>query len=173
MTLVFLTGFMGAGKSSVGRLLSARLDVPLVDLDDLIERDAGMAVTRVFAERGEKEFRRLEGRALQRAIEAEEGIVATGGGIVESESNLAAMAAAGPIVWLDVDFDTIVERLRGSEAESRPLFQELDEARKLYDRRRSAYGRCDLRVEIRSDEAVRRVAERIIEGLADRLREGS
>jgi shikimate kinase len=116
---IVLIGLSGAGKSSVGRLLAARLDWPLRDTDTLIEQAAGRSVARIFAEQGEVRFRDLEAAALRTAL-APPAVVATGGGIVLRAENRALMRAGAFVVWLDAPTATLVMRLQ-AHAEVRPL----------------------------------------------------
>src|SRR5688500_5217610 len=105
MTALFLTGFMGAGKTTVGELLAARLGVPFVDLDDVVAAAAGAPVREIFAARGEAEFRRLESEALATVLDRD-AVIATGGGTPCHADNLAAMRAHGLVVALAVSLDT-------------------------------------------------------------------
>lgn len=128
---LFLTGMMGCGKTTVGRVLAHAWGVPFVDLDARIERLHGITVPELLAERGEPGFREAEARALASLLAepgfAERGVVvATGGGAVLGESNRLAMDRAGMRVYLEVGVDELVRRLR-SEVEAdpaaRPLLQ--------------------------------------------------
>ena len=112
---VFLVGFMGAGKTSVGRALARRLQWQFVDLDQRIETQTGLAVAEIFAGSGEEAFRRLETATL-RALLAElrdgsPAVVALGGGAPLREENAALLAACGaPQVFLDAPFEVVRER---------------------------------------------------------------
>lgn len=163
---VYLTGFMGAGKSSVGRLLAERLAATFVDLDREIERSSGISVPRIFAERGEAEFRLLEREALRRTDVHPRAVIATGGGVVESPDNRAWMRARGLRLWLEPSFETLLERLEGGEG--RPLFGGATAARELYERRLPAYADCELRVSVADGETVPETVEGILEALEER-----
>src|SRR5215510_4634653 len=94
---IFIVGFMATGKTTVGRLLAARLGWQMIDLDDEIVRAAGMSVKQIFATRGEAGFRDEEARAVRAACARRRTVVATGGGAVCREDNLAGMLAAGRV----------------------------------------------------------------------------
>src|ERR1051325_6080610 len=99
--LIFLVGFMGAGKTTVGEALAARLNLPLVDLDGLIEKRAGKAVPEIFAEFGEADFRSLETETLRQCVGLNRAVVAVGGGAFTLEVNRRIIRGAGRSVWLD------------------------------------------------------------------------
>lgn len=115
-----LVGPMGAGKSSIGRLLAGRLQRAFVDLDAWIEAEAGTTITSIFANEGEAGFRSRECRALTRALaQSDASVIATGGGAVLNEGNRRAMDVAGVVVYLQVDAAMQVQRLQCDAA--RPL----------------------------------------------------
>ena len=160
---IYLTGFMGAGKTAVGKRLAQRLGLPFVDLDHEIERRSGRTIPDLFRERGEAEFRSLESEALEQSALAR-GVVATGGGVVERPPNVAIMLRTGRVLWLDVPFDTLLERLARSNDE-RPLFQNPEQARRLHRSRLDAYARCDWKIEVDaawSADQVATLAERLV-----------
>ena len=145
---VYLTGFMGAGKSAVGAALARRLRRPFVDLDAAIEREAGAPVARLFAERGEREFRRLERRALIFAAGRVGSVVALGGGALLDERNRALVERTGTLVRLDCARAELIRRLNPSRAR-RPLLAGgalAARVARLQSARRGAYGRADMRV---------------------------
>ena len=158
---VYLTGFMGAGKTAVGHRLAETLGCDFVDLDDWIEARAGKPVRQIFAEDGEPAFRRLEHACLERTAEMPAAVVALGGGTFTFEGNRAFVAEAGVSVWLDPSFATIVRRIGDEGKAERPLFGDETEAFALYRERLPAYGRADLHVSIGSDETSAEVAARI------------
>ena len=157
--MIWLTGFMGSGKSSVGRELGRRLGLALVDTDREVEVETGRAIPEIFAELGEEAFRRVEARILAACAERDDAVIATGGGVVESPANVDLMLASGRVVFLDCDFELLRRRVAGSR--QRPLFQDVEAARARYARRRPAYERCHLRLTTEARDRPVDVAERI------------
>lgn len=120
---------MGAGKSTVGRVLAERLACTFVDLDEHIVAAAGRSITQIFEQDGEPRFRELESRALAEVATSESLVVATGGGIVVAEQNRHLMNDTGTVINLSVTRETILARLIGDE--SRPLLNTGDPAAKV------------------------------------------
>ena len=109
---IFLIGMMGCGKSTIGRRLSALLDAAFIDLDDAIAAHEGRTIPEIFAASGDAGFRVCETAALRRACEAPPCVVATGGGIVTREENIALMRAHGLVVWLNRPLDDMIADVR-------------------------------------------------------------
>lgn len=166
---IFLTGFMAAGKTTVGRELAALLGASFIDLDRAIEEHAGASVAEIFSRDGEDGFRRLEREALERvtAAGADPLVVATGGGTMTDERNRRLMAESGLVVWLDPDFEVLSDRLTRAVAGERPLFHDPEQARRLLERRRGDYRHADVHLRIEATEDPRGVASRILERLDD------
>ena len=158
---IYLTGFMGVGKTAVGRLLAERLGVPFLDLDQEIERRAGMTVREIFEAQGEVVFRRLETEALRETLGVADLVVATGGGTMVFDGNYQLIHDHGLSVWLNPAFATIVARIGGLGKADRPLFRDERQALALYRERLPAYRRADLRVDVAPDEGPEEVAARI------------
>lgn len=164
---IFLTGFMGAGKTTVGRRLAALLALPFLDLDDEIERRAGCTVREIFERQGEPAFRRLELEALREVSARDEAVVATGGGTMASQAGSQVIRGAGLSVWLNPAFSTLTRRIGAFGKEDRPLFRDEAQVLALYRERLPAYRSADLTVDVGAAEAPEEVAARI----ALRLRE--
>jgi len=116
---IFLVGMMGAGKTTVGRALATRMKREFVDTDRLLVDRTGVPVATVFEIEGEEGFRRRESAILREVCEHDERVVATGGGIVLAEENLAVMRGAGTVVYLRARIESLWERTRHDS--SRPL----------------------------------------------------
>ena len=121
MNNVVLVGFMGSGKSTVGPHLAQRLERPFVDLDDVIEADAGRSVAEIFSSEGEAGFRERESRCLQRALERDGSVVAVGGGAPMRDENWARIRSGNTVVALLAEPGELARRLNGSN--DRPLLQ--------------------------------------------------
>ena len=118
--LIFLIGFMGSGKTTAGRILAERLDYEFVDLDVLIEEREKMAITQIFAIRGEEYFRKVENQVLYTLLDRSLMVVACGGGTPCFYDNMQKMKSAGLTIYLRVSTDVLAARLSGKDA-SRPL----------------------------------------------------
>jgi shikimate kinase len=122
MRPLFLVGFMGAGKTTVGRLVAGRLGRPFFDLDREIEVEEGRSVDELFALGGEKGFRDAERAALRRVSVGPEAVVACGGGVVTDEASRAQLCASGDVVYLSVSPAEALARV-GDETAGRPLLR--------------------------------------------------
>ncbi len=159
---IVLTGFMGTGKSTVGRLLAKELGLKLVDLDELIEKEAGMAVKDIFKAHGEARFREMETqviRKLSSGLFGQNLVISTGGGAVVNTANRGLLRDWGTLVCLKASVEEIIKRV-GDRAD-RPLLASGDKREailKLLKERDEAYRDCDLSIDTTSMDA-RQVAE--------------
>jgi len=142
---LYLVGFMGAGKTTVGRALGRRLGWRFVDVDERIEARAHRPVASIFAQQGEPVFRQLEREVLGELLPVRQIIVSTGGGTFAEADNRALMLADGAVVWLDVPFTTVLERVPADGR--RPLAADRQAMEQLYTRRRLAYAEAHLRID--------------------------
>lgn len=139
MRNIVLVGFMGSGKTTVGKLIAGKTGMPLIDMDTIIEERAGKTINEIFADEGEAHFRALE-RALVQELSATQGnIISTGGGIVLNPDNIADFERTGLVVCLLVDAETVLDRVRHDT--SRPLLAGDKEAKilQLLESRKSLY----------------------------------
>lgn len=118
--LIFLTGFMGSGKTTTGRLLADKLQYDFADLDLLIEEHEGMAITEIFARRGEDYFRKVEAELLENLFDQEKLVVACGGGTACFHDNMKKMKSAGITIYLKLSPALLAGRLE-NKLSSRPL----------------------------------------------------
>jgi shikimate kinase len=158
---IYLAGFMGCGKTTVGRLLAYELGWNFVDLDEQIEAAEGCSIFEIFESRGEPAFRSLEQTAIEKQVhEVQCGrarVVALGGGAYARPENAELLATAGLVVWLDAPFELIAQRVAGYS--HRPLAKDPGNFRALYEARRAAYSKADFRVEVAGDDARATVAK--------------
>jgi shikimate kinase len=166
---VVLIGFMGAGKSSVGRALSEQLGWAFEDLDERIERRERRKVAEIFRESGESVFRKAEHAALKELLaevrNGREKIVALGGGAFVQERNARMLEAADAVtIFLDAEPDELWRRCRGQEDGERPLLGSLESFCELYAARRPHYLKARVRQETRG-KTVAQIAAEVVEVL--------
>ena len=148
---IFVVGFMGAGKSTVGRALARRLGWKFLDLDEEIEAAEHAKISDIFSQRGESEFRRIETGILGRHFsQGEPAVLALGGGAFTIPANRDMMREHGISVWLDCPFEVVQRRVR--QASHRPLARDPVAFAALYQTRRESYALADVRVPIESDD---------------------
>ena len=164
MSAIFLVGFMGSGKTTVGRAVARRLGARFEDTDAIVQAFSGKSIEAIFREEGEGRFRELEWEALRSLHGAADVVVATGGGLFLGTAQRAFVRRAGTSVWLDVPLE--VARSRAGDASSRPLWRAQDPIafRAFFERRRAAYALADVRVDA-SEASADAVAARVIAAL--------
>jgi shikimate kinase len=163
--MIVLVGLMGAGKSTVGRRLAARLDLPFRDADQEIEAAAGMTIPDIFAAHGEAYFRDGERRVIARLLQDGPGVLATGGGAYINPETRARIAELGVSIWLRADFDILMRRVR--KRSNRPLLQNPDPEstmRRLMETRHPIYALADIAIDSR-EAPHERVVQEAIEAL--------
>jgi len=162
---IVLVGMMGAGKSTIGRRLSARLRLPFLDADTEIEAAAGMSIPDIFETRGEPQFRDGEARVIARLLDSGPAVLATGGGAFMREETRGRIGAKAVSIWLKADADIIMRRVR--RRADRPLLQTPDPAAtvgRLMSEREPVYQRADLTIWSR-EVPHEKIVDECIEGL--------
>lgn len=158
---IYLIGFMGAGKTTVGHELARRREVPFFDLDEMVEAAERMSIKEIFADRGEPYFRKRERDLLHSTQYLEHAVIATGGGTFTFEDNIQFIKSEGFSVYLAAPFALLRSRITDKAAE-RPLFRDDLATLELYQHRLKYYKMSDLTLEIRPDETPAEVAERLL-----------
>ncbi len=159
---IFLCGFMGCGKSTVGKILARMLKTECLDLDDYIEQKEGMTIPEIFEKYGEPYFRAAETQALKE-LSSQMKVVATGGGALLSEENAAVAKAAGLVVFIDTPFEVCYERIKddphrpiAASSTREQLFERFSQRRPLYQ----AHSNCIISGELGAAE-IAKEAEKI------------
>ncbi len=164
MKNIYLVGFMGSGKSTVGKLLASKLDLTFVDVDKLIEEKEKRSIKEIFEKEGEPYFRNLEKVEINNLSKSENYVVSTGGGLGADLDNMKLMKETGYVVWLDVNLDTILERCKNDE--NRPLLKlPLNDLEKLYEDRKKIYRLANIRI-----NADKKSPNQIVEEIINKLR---
>lgn len=152
---IYLVGFMGCGKTTVGRALAEELGWSFIDLDEEIERRECASIAEIFDTRGESAFRRMEHAALHdRVRNVQSGrpqVVSLGGGAFLVEENFDLVSNNGITIWIDCPLPRIEQRIAGQT--HRPLARDPEGLRRLFEVRRHGYARADYRIEVSSDDA--------------------
>jgi 3-dehydroquinate synthase len=163
---IVLTGFMGTGKTSVGRELSRRLEYSFIDTDNLIEEKECMPISLIFKKKGEDYFRTVERSIVKEVSQRSDVVVATGGGVIKDRQNVNELRRRGIIIWLKADPEIILKRVM-LEGGKRPLLdveEPLNEIKRLLAEREGLYMQSDISIDtsfITPGEAVEEIIERI------------
>lgn len=157
---VFLCGFMGCGKSTIGKLLAEKLGCGFVDMDNYIVEKQGMSIPQMFSEKGEDYFRNAETDAV-RELSAKPGVIACGGGAMLRKVNADIANSAGTVVFIDVPFESCYERISGDK--NRPLVANntKEELNLIFDGRAPIY-RENSAVAVDGSGSPKEIADRII-----------
>lgn len=151
---LYLVGFMGAGKSTVGRALAEQLGWHFSDIDDEIERQQGAKISDIFVTCGESAFRDMETEVIRQHVDTIRAgvpaVIALGGGAFVQPRNWELLENNGVTVWLDCPFDVVCQRLNGDD--TRPLAKDSGRLARLFEDRRPLYSRADFRVEVITDD---------------------
>lgn len=143
--LIYLVGFMGAGKSSVGTILAQKIGWPFVDLDTVIEAGQGATIRQIFEQAGEPFFRQLEHAALVAVVRKAPAVIALGGGTFVQRPNFDLIRQTrGASIWLDCPIEELWERC--STMDNRPLFRDRESFFRLYEQRLPYYRQAEFRI---------------------------
>src|SRR5262249_4034289 len=166
---IVLVGMMGAGKSSVGRRLAARLGIPFVDADAKIEEAAQMTIPEIFEAYGEADFRSAEARVIMRLLEGGPQVLATGGGAFMNADTRTAICARGISLWLKADLEVLLRRVK--RRSDRPLLQIGDPTetlQRLMAQRYPVYAEADVTINSR-DVPHEKVVDDVLAALSRHL----
>ncbi len=145
MKNIYLVGFMGSGKSTVGKILAEKLNMNFVDIDKLIEEKEGMKIKDIFEQKGESYFRELERKQIKAVVKQEGLVVSTGGGLGANLDNMNFMKKNGDVVWLDVSLNIVLNRLKNDQ--DRPLLkQPTEKIKQLFEERKNVYRLANIRI---------------------------
>ena len=165
---IYLIGFMGAGKTTVGRELSARIELPFFDLDELIETSEKMTIRELFAQHGEPYFRKRERDLLRSTKYLDGAVIATGGGTFTFDENIQFIQSEGLSVYLSAPYSLLRARA-GEKAAERPLFRDDDAAHELYANRLRYYRMADVTLNVHEDDTPLQIVERLVHELPKRF----
>mgnify|MGYP005805042605 FL=1 len=171
MKNIILVGFMGCGKTTIGRKLAAMTDRLFVDMDDEIVKRAGMKITRIFEKYGEERFRKMETDLCGELAEKTGLIIATGGGVIKNARNMELLGKNGTVLYIKASPEHIYRNIKNDR--SRPLLNsgdKMERIRELMEERRTLYETgCDMMIDIsglNSSEAARIIYETLMEETA-------
>ncbi len=158
---IYLVGFMGSGKSTIGRLLAYELGWHFSDIDDEIEDEERRSISDIFETDGESHFREIEAAGIRKRVRniqsGKPTVVALGGGTFVQEDNYELLSNNGVSIWLDCPLDVIRKRL--TTASHRPLAKDAEKLEQLYHSRREKYSRADFRIDVMDDDSNKTVAD--------------
>ena len=140
---IYLIGMMGSGKSTTGQLLSKKLKIECIDMDNELERLMDMSIQMILSEYGEKRFRMIESTFFREITKAGQLIYATGGGIILDKSNRKIIKDKGISIFLDCSIDTLIKRIK-KDKKIRPLIKDefIQNIKDIYNDRYSLYKEC-------------------------------
>lgn len=167
---LYLIGMMGAGKTTVGRLLADQIGYRFFDTDALIEQVAGQSIPQLFAESGEAAFRQIETQVLANLSPYYRLAIATGGGIVLDRMNWSYLRH-GLVIWLDAPLEVLYQRLQGDQ--TRPLLQDpnpRDRLHHLLEQRRPLYAQADVHITVTAADTPEQIVQHVLEAIATTLR---
>jgi len=168
---IYLSGFMGAGKTTIGRPLAEHMDTPFWDLDTLIVEEAGKPISHIFEDSGEGGFRQLERKTLLEQASERRGVIALGGGSLQNQQVLDYLKDDGILVFIKVPITLIIERISGDI--SRPMLldeqgnpkeheQLYNDMQVLYEERLPLYSQAHITLKVTDENSPQELAEKLI-----------
>jgi len=157
---IFMVGFMGSGKTTIGRELAVRIDAPFFDLDELIEAAEKMSIKDIFAQKGEPYFRKRERDLLRSTRHLQSAVIATGGGTFTFDENIQLIQSEGLSVYLSAPYALLRSRIVVKA--DRPLFRDDVSTHELYANRIRYYRMADIAIDVREDETPGEIVERLV-----------
>ncbi|HEX6083443.1 MAG TPA: shikimate kinase [Thermoanaerobaculia bacterium] len=157
---IYLVGFMGSGKTTIGRELATRIEAPFFDLDELIESAEQLTIRKLFAQRGEPYFRKRERDLLRSTRHLDAAVIATGGGTFTFDDNIQFIQSEGLSVFLSAPYALL--RARIGRKEDRPLFRDDLSTHELYANRIRYYRMADITIDVREEETPVEIVERLV-----------
>ncbi|HVG23264.1 MAG TPA: shikimate kinase [Thermoanaerobaculia bacterium] len=157
---IYLVGFMGSGKTTIGRELALRIDAPFFDLDELIESAEQLTIRDLFAQRGEPYFRKRERDLLRSTRNLDAAVIATGGGTFTFDENIQFIQSEGLSVYLSAPYALLRSRI--GKKEDRPLFRDDISTHELYANRIRYYRMSDITIDVREEETPTEIVERLV-----------
>jgi len=155
-THIFLTGFMGSGKTTVGKKLAKELALPFLDMDDALVQQFGMSIADVFKKLGETVFRKAETQLIASLSDQQPSVIGTGGGVPVLDKNRYLMRQSGTIIYLNIHIADTKKRMTNDDIKKRPLWKNERDVCALFEQRKDAYADHDFKVDVsnRSPEAI-------------------
>ena len=168
---IFLSGFMGAGKSTIGKVLAEKMDQRFMDLDLFIEHEEGTSIPEIFEHEGEEAFRKAERSAILKAIRNFRGVVALGGGSLQNQHMVDHIKLNGLLVFIETPFSVILERITknaqrplllddGGDPKSRDVLE--TELKELYQQRMPLYEQAVIQVDTSKFDDVEGISDKLI-----------
>jgi len=143
---IYITGFMGTGKTTIGKLLAKKLNMKFSDMDELLEKEFKLPIAQFFSKHGEKAFRQKETDLIKKLSLKKELVIGTGGGVPVKPENRNLMQSSGIILNLTAELDSIKSRLDSGELDKRPLWKDMKSVTALFNKRKQFYDNCDFQI---------------------------
>lgn len=162
---IILIGFMGVGKTTIGKIIAKKLKLNFVDMDNYIEKREGKSISKIFEEYGEQQFRELESESLKDLIKSDNIVISTGGGIVTTKENSDILKKEKIVIFLDANTQTILNNL-SKEIDKRPLLSNSNNVEytisNLLNERYEKYNSiCDIKIDI-NEKNIEEVVSQIL-----------